>query len=102
MKIDKPGKPLPASPINDNSSRASKGREGITSAPSQSGGAKVSLGSTATRLHSMESSMAGAPVADQNKVEEIKRALSEGRFQVNSGAVADNLLKTVKELISNR
>lgn len=46
--------------------------------------------------------MAGAPVADQSKVEEIKRALSEGRFQVNSGAVADNLLKTVKELISNR
>lgn len=102
MKIDKPGKPLPASPITDILSRASKGRESITSAPSQSSGAKVSLGSTATRLHSMESSMASAPVVDQNKVAEIKRALSEGRFQVNSGVVADNLLKTVKELISNR
>lgn len=102
MKIDKPGKPLPAGPVGENPSRASQGKGGQPPAPSQSSGTSVSLGATATRLHSMESSMASTPVADPNKVAEIKQAISEGRFQVNSGVVADKLLETVKALINNK
>ena len=49
----------------------------------------------------MESSMASTPVVDTNKVNEIKLAISQGRFQVNSGVVADKLLETVKALIGN-
>lgn len=36
------------------------------------------------------------------KVTEIKQAISEGRFKVNSEVVADRLLETVKELIQNK
>ena len=36
---------------------------------------------------------------DAAKIVEIKRAIIEGRFKVNSEVVADQLLKTVKDLI---
>jgi negative regulator of flagellin synthesis FlgM len=40
-----------------------------------------------------------APVVDTNKVAQIKQAISEGRFKVNSGVVADRLIETVRNLI---
>lgn len=104
MKIDKPSKPLPANPIGEGSARAtnSKGKTSPPPAPQQSGSASVSLGSTATQLQSMESSMANSPVANAAKVAEIKQAISDGRFKVNSEVVADRLLETVRDLIGNR
>lgn len=36
------------------------------------------------------------------KVAEIKQAISEGHFKINSEVVADRLLETVKELIQNK
>lgn len=41
-------------------------------------------------------------IVDATKVAEIKRAIIEGRFQVNSGVVADRLLETVNELIQSK
>ena len=102
MKIDKLGKQLPATAVGDTTSRPSQGKTSRPATPAQSGSTSVSLGSTATRLQSMESSMASTPVADPNKVAEIKQAISDGRFQVNSGVVADKLIQTVKELINNK
>lgn len=63
-------------------------------------GTSVHLGTSTAQLRSLESSVASAPVVDAQKVAEIKQAISEGRFQVNAGAVADGLLKTVNDLIS--
>lgn len=104
MKIDKPSKPLPASPVGEGSARAtgSKGKPGTPTAPQQPSSTSVSLGSTATQLQSMENSMANTPVADAAKVAEIKQAISDGRFKVNSEAVADRLLETVRDLIGNK
>jgi negative regulator of flagellin synthesis FlgM len=102
VKIDKPGKPLPVNPSGEKTARASTGNSSQPVAPSQSGSTSVSLGAKATQLQSMESSMANTPVADPNKVAEIKQAISEGRFTVNSGVVADKLIETVKELIRNK
>lgn len=101
MKIDKPGKPLPASP-SENVARTGKGTANQADASARSGSTSVSFGSTATQLNSMESSMASTPVVDAHKVAEIKQAISEGRFKVNSGVVADKLLETVKSLINNK
>ena len=38
---------------------------------------------------------------DAKKVQEIRTALAEGRFQVNADNVADGLLATVKDLIQS-
>jgi len=99
VKIDKPSKPLPAAPVAGKP-RANTAGQSATSAQADS--TSVSLGAKATQLQSMENSMASTSVADPNKVAEIKLAISQGRFQVNSGVVADKLLESVKSLISNR
>jgi negative regulator of flagellin synthesis FlgM len=48
----------------------------------------------------MEGAITSTPIVDAKKVAEIKQAITEGRFQVNSSAVADKLITTVRELIS--
>lgn len=100
MKIDKTGKPLPTAPTGEAAARApAKGKAGSPSS-AQPASTSVSLGSTATQLSSLESTIQNAPVVDAKKVAEIKQAISDGRFQVNSGVVADQLIKTVRDLIA--
>ena len=102
MKIDKPGKPLPANPIAEGRPQAApKGKSSPPPAAQQSGSTSVSLGSTATQLQSMESSMASAPLVNAAKVAEIKQAISEGRFKVDASVVADSLIRSVTDLISS-
>ncbi|BBE51493.1 Anti-sigma-28 factor, FlgM [Ferriphaselus amnicola] len=43
--------------------------------------------------------MSNTPVVDVAKVAEIRQAISEGRFQINSGVVADRLIATARELL---
>lgn len=103
MKIDKPSKPLPANLAGEGMAHAAaKGKSSPSPAAPQHDNTSVSLGSTAAQLHSMESSMANTPVVNAAKVAEIKQAIAEGRFKVNSEAVADRLLDTVRDLIGSR
>lgn len=101
MKIDKSTNTLPGNMGESTARPANKGKAEPSPAPQQ-GSTSVSLGSTAAQLHSIESNMAGASVADSAKVAEIKQAISEGRFKVNSEVVADRLLQTVRDLIDNK
>lgn len=103
MKIDKPGNTLPASSAGEGATRANgKNKPGQTSASQQPAGTNVSFGSTAAHLQNMETSMAGSPVVNAAKVAEIKQAISEGRFQVNTSMVADRLIATVRDLIGGK
>ena len=103
MKIDKPAKPLPPARAGETQPRAPSAKQTAASPQSSgSSGTSVHLGSASAHLLSMENSMASTPVVDAAKVAEIKQAISEGRFQVNSGVVADRLIDTVKELISTQ
>lgn len=101
MKIEKTGKPLPPTPIGDTTARASTAR--ITGSPSSrtdNSGTSVHLGTTTAQLKSLEGSIASSPLVDTHKVAEIKQAISEGRFKVNSGVVADRLINSVHDLIT--
>ena len=99
MKVEKSNKTLPATPAGEGRTRApvAKPAGNTQSADTTS----VYLNSTAGQLRGMASSMASTPLVNEAKVAEIKQAISEGRFKVNSGLVADSLIKTVTDLINS-
>jgi negative regulator of flagellin synthesis FlgM len=101
VKIDKTINPLPAKPTGEGRA-ATPPKNDPTSASRQAESTSVSLGSTAAQLRGMEEGMSGAPTVNAAKVAEIKQAISEGRFKVNSDAIADSLIATVRELIGER
>ena len=73
---------------------------------STSGTEKADAGATASvnvnvspQLQSLSAMVESASVFDAGKVEEIKAAIAEGQFQVDSEKVADNLIGSTRELI---
>lgn len=102
MKIDKSTSSLPSGISVESSGTQGKNKAAPEPARQQPASTSVSLGSTATQLSKMESAMSNTPVVDSAKVAEIKQAMSEGRFKVNSEVVADRLLNTVRDLIGSR
>ena len=100
MKIDTPNKPLSNNPLSDGTARTSgKDKSVQPSVAQQSESTSVSLGSTAAQLRSIESNAASPAAFNAAKVAEIKQAISEGRFQMNSSVIADRLIASVRDLI---
>jgi len=102
VKIDKSSKPLPLVPAGEGKARAPIAKPADNASSPAASGTSVNLGATSAQLRSMESGVANAPLVNAAKVAEIKQAISEGRFQVNSSVVADSLIKSVTDLISAR
>jgi negative regulator of flagellin synthesis FlgM len=101
MKIEKTTSPSPASTVGEANSRNQTARAtGNKTAAPEDSGTSVHLGTTTAQLRSIEGSIASTPLVDTHKVAEIKQAISEGRFKVNSGVVADRLIDSVRELIT--
>ena len=55
--------------------------------------------SLSSRLAEIQSNLSNVPVVDSAKVEEIKQAISEGRFKVNAEKVADSLIESVRQML---
>lgn len=68
--------------------------------PTVPAGDQVALSSLSARLQEAGAAMADTPVVDAARVAEIKQAISEGRFQVNPERVADGLLESVRQMLS--
>lgn len=62
----------------------------------------VHLSPLSSQLQAIESNLANSGVVDMARVEEIKQAISDGRFKVNPEVIADRLLETVRELIQSQ
>lgn len=111
MKVEKTGKgSVPAPSVRSGSGQGTPVRSpgagntsGSTSASASgatpSSSTSVHLSETSAHLQAAQASLATAPVVNSTKVAEIKQAISEGRFQINSGVVADRLISTVVDLI---
>lgn len=97
MKIDKTTPPLPASQIGETAPRSPNAKPTVGTASDET---SVHLGKTSAQLRTLESSIANSPAIDAEKVKAIKQAISEGRFHVDNGKIADRLIDSVKELIS--
>lgn len=77
------------------SARADARKDSTPSAPT------VQLSTLSARMREIESRLGNAGVVDAARVEQIKQAISDGRFKVNADVVADKLIDTVRELISS-
>ena len=88
MKIDSTYKPaasaLPTKPAAAQSSAPTSAQD------------EVSLSKLAGALQSGEH-----PPVNTARIQEIKQAISEGRFKINPEAIADHLIESARELLSN-
>lgn len=100
MKIDS-SKPASTPNSPSGTARARAGQGGAASAvPASPAGAGQTTEATLSGAQSVESVLASTPTVDANRVAEIKRAISEGRFQVNPDRIADGLLQSVRDMLA--
>jgi len=99
LKIDNSIKTTAGIPVSDSQKRADKNAGVNPNAPPAAG--NVHLSPLSSQLQAIENHLASNGVVDTARVEEIKQAISDGRFKVNPEAVADRLLETVRELIQS-
>jgi len=96
VKISGGGSIKPASPTSTQevvSGKAPAGQGAVTSAR----GDKGELSEGSSLLQRVEEALNSVSVVDAARVEEVKQAISEGRFRVDSSVVADQLLVAVRE-----
>ena len=96
MKIEGSVKSVGATPTGETRARAH-----TSTAPIQNAAAKVELSSLSTSLIKAEAAMASTPVVDRARVDEIRRAISEGRFTIDAERIADGLIRSVRELLDS-
>ena len=100
MKIDNSVKATGSLPSNDGRTRSAK--ESPKAESSNAGSERVELSSLSSRMLQMEEAISNTPVVDSAKVDEIKQAMSEGRFKVNTEKVADGLIESVRQMLSTQ
>ncbi|CAG0988611.1 hypothetical protein MTYP_02157 [Methylophilaceae bacterium] len=99
MKIDDALKVNPGLATGNPETKAAK--SGETPKTGQGSTEKVTLSSRSSELQSLETKTVAEDAYDINKVDAIKAAILDGQFKIDSGKVADGLINTVKDLLSN-
>ena len=99
MKIDGNLRPNQSGAVSEGQTRGAKTGAAGGAPGASTSGPRVDLSPLGSQLAGIEASLASVPVFDTQRVEEIKLAISEGRFKVNPDVIADKLLETVQELI---
>ena len=62
----------------------------------------VRISDLSARLAGADANISAAAPFDVKKVEDIKAAISGGKFRVNTAVVADKLISTVKEMLGGQ
>lgn len=97
MKIE--GTPKPAGSVPAAESRPRP--QPVASKP-VGDGEKVQLSSLSSSLNKAEAAMASTPVVDRGRVNEIRQAISEGRFTVDADRIAEGLIDSVRQILDSR
>ena len=101
MKIDS-NKPASTPSAPSGPARARAGQGGAASVASAGAGASAqTTEATLSGAQNVESVLASTPVVNAERVAEIKRAIAEGRFQVNPERIADGLLQSVRDMLAS-
>lgn len=98
MKI---GKSNSTKSVDNQAAGETRVRAGQTAATPETAaaGEKVELSSLSATLQQAEAAMAEVPIVDQNRVDEIKQAMSDGNFKVDAEKVADGLIESAREVL---
>ncbi len=84
--------------INPNSKTRPEPGDASSRAPESSRTDEVSLTSSAQLLKELNEAVEAAPSSDQQRIDAIRQALADGRYEVNSGNIADKLLSLDEQL----
>lgn len=95
MKIDQTGSVSGLPPSTD-----ARNRLNARAHSSDSQRTDVKLSPLSATLQKAEASMAQSPVVSNSRVNEIKQAIAEGRFEVSPERIAGGLLDSVREMLS--
>ena len=71
-----------------------------TDAPTSASNVRIS--DLSARLAGADANISASAPFDVKKVEDIKAAITGGKFKVNTSVVADKLIATVKEMLGGR
>ncbi len=100
MKITRNSEPTRtdrAQPSAGSTTRSS----GAATQPAASSSGSVQLSGMSARMNQLETQFPQGSF-DAQKVSEIRSAISEGRYQVDAGAVADKLLASAAQLAGRK
>ena len=62
----------------------------------------MQLSPLATLMKRAESAISNSPDIDQKRVDEIRQAITEGRFKIDSSRIADGLISSVRDMLESR
>lgn len=96
MKIDNSVKS--SGSVSDTRTRVSREYSSSTSAASSE--SRVQIDDFARNLDKLAPLVKNASVVDLGKVAEIKSAISQGQFKVDSEKVAEGLIQSVREMLA--
>jgi negative regulator of flagellin synthesis FlgM len=101
VKVNGGGSIKPTSPTGVEGVTSGKpaGSQPATATQTSARGDKVEITSLSAQLAQLEKVLADVGVVDASRVAELKLAISEGRFHVDSELVADKLLASVREYL---
>ncbi|MFA7269819.1 MAG: flagellar biosynthesis anti-sigma factor FlgM [Sterolibacterium sp.] len=96
VKIDSSVKPV----VNQTGGvRTSSAKAGVSTRSAASGGAEVALSPLSSRLQQIESSLASSPATNADRVAEIRQAIAQGSFKIDTGKIADGLIESVRQML---
>jgi len=97
MKITRTSEPTRVERLQPNKGGATR----ASGTAAQGGSATVPATDASSRLSQLETQFSQSSF-DAGKVSDIRSAITEGRYQVNSGAVADKLLASAAQLAGRK
>ncbi len=102
MKINDSVKNVASVPLGSSGSAKAKGLDKSSGTSDTAEAGSVRISPLSSQLQSLETQISASNVFDARKVDEIKRAIAGGQFQVDTEKVANELITSVKNLLQTR
>ncbi len=102
MKITDPIKNITSLSVGSGAASKTANTDKAAATPQSPAASTVKLSPLSSQLVSLQSQISTSSAFDTNKVEAIKRAISDGQFQVDAGKVANELISSVQNLLQSQ